>query len=1517
MSSGQIETTAINSVEVGTSLAPLAVQETGGALKVHTDTPHLVSLGGGRLSTAVTLHPLPSGRVTVGSGNNVDIPVHGTGVESIHCHIENVNGVVTLYPVSQTITIDGLNVVSPTRLAQGVIITIGRSNYMRFNHPAEAKLMKSVLPNQRISMGPIQFYPTNNSSPTNNSTNNDTTNSKKPPVAPKKSPRESWESSIPPEENTILSKVSKFELFASQHIKKSQLSPKVFPADLVTVNTPAKDVLGRNAPTNLHNLTKNLQNSAVNYTENTTYEKLNPKSVQIHENGCIPKLKNNTYANVTINNSSSSTPRYDDETSSIMSQSMYNMPSNNCFTTMQQRNVYGSNPNLTDNTKSQLNNSIYNNNHNHNNNIKLTTPSPSFNRNPSYRNVTPITSTKHFNDDVANDMLAKRKSGSLSELSKVIIRDNNTIVNIPTNSIEDLTQTQRIGHDSGHEFNKSNHQSHHNERVRDQEIEKAEHARLEEILNMCAEYEKQAQCERITTKSVPTPNRIKTNGSLPRDKRSSPTVQQLNDEPVFKFDFDSSSTPTTSSPINHYHQQYQNKTNWCARNNLNTYENVSINKFPSPTLTDNNHHTPKYENVDIQKVHPSPYENVTLQHQQMNYHPQSPRTRIKTYVTANKSDTNNGYNKPENNSYKEDYDYLEQFINNTKTIFNDSFNRKQTTSGGNNTNNLQQTPDSSPVITKSPQQHPNSSTPNGISKVLTDRFMNENLLHEMSNYKTTMNGCNDTNDRKTPINTDPIDTVLKEKNNNEMMSAGSEVNSLSRKNKKEIMTTVITEEKNKCIEKLTMERNKIQNAISNVKSKIADIENQEEELIRELELEKSLISGEYRSEMSALKELEKGKAALMERIEQMEQEIENSKIIQERQQNDTKIKLKEAQDNVARLQNDLSNCDKSSPEYVNIQLTLTKSQDMLENERKCFEDLEFHHLEHEANLLATREELQREIQDITQQIDKRTKQIQELDAQKVEAFDHTTYESKELERNLLTCLRNLEEYRNRLRSIDTELESLTGQKLDYYSDNELLSDEDSADSIKSQLKNKLENIKLLKNQLSNMEKENMRRDSSSIDKKQQKIKSSQEHKQHQSPTTPTTVTTPSSTATYQVNGINSENSSSYSKQIDIMSQSFHEMFLNDKSSPDTRLFKPQQQQNSSQLLSMSFHENFLKFGHLSPEGKTPSQDDIDRISKVTSDAPMDLGENTASLGRKTIESLKEIERVRQIHLIQQGSHVIEEERKRVSELKRRVQNEVRAEWEERRQRECNSLNSVGSEESAVTSSEGNSGITRESVAESEEAEEKPKHSVTFNTTPIQHESSQRRNSQIDKGDLSDYDRRPLSESSDVSYETQLSVKPRPRSLSSPQQRPLTRYLPIRSDNLNLKQHIESAGHQVDLCPHVILDSTTCRGYLNKMGSRFHSWNKRWFVFDRVKRIFVYFPDRHEKKRRGGAYFQAIEEVYLDHLNTVKSPNPQLTFIVKTHERTYHLMAPSPEAMRIWIDVIFTGAEGYQEFEHGT
>ncbi|XP_055037301.2 pleckstrin homology-like domain family B member 2 isoform X9 [Misgurnus anguillicaudatus] len=147
-----------------------------------------------------------------------------------------------------------------------------------------------------------------------------------------------------------------------------------------------------------------------------------------------------------------------------------------------------------------------------------------------------------------------------------------------------------------------------------------------------------------------------------------------------------------------------------------------------------------------------------------------------------------------------------------------------------------------------------------------------------------------------------------------------------------------------------------------------------------------------------------------------------------------------------------------------------------------------------------------------------------------------------------------------------------------------------------------------------------------------------------------------------------------------------------------------------------------------------------------------------------------------------------------------------------------------------------------------------------------------------------------------------------------QSRPLTRYLPVRKDDFDLRAHIDSAGHNTETCFHVSITEKTCRGFLIKMGGKIKTWKKRWFVFDRNRRTLSYYSDKHEAKLKGVIYFQAIEEVYYDHLKSAhKSPNPSLTFSVKTHDRVYYMVAPSPEAMRIWMDVIVTGAEGYTQF----
>uniref|UniRef100_A0A3Q1HMZ7 Pleckstrin homology-like domain family B member 2 n=1 Tax=Acanthochromis polyacanthus TaxID=80966 RepID=A0A3Q1HMZ7_9TELE len=116
-----------------------------------------------------------------------------------------------------------------------------------------------------------------------------------------------------------------------------------------------------------------------------------------------------------------------------------------------------------------------------------------------------------------------------------------------------------------------------------------------------------------------------------------------------------------------------------------------------------------------------------------------------------------------------------------------------------------------------------------------------------------------------------------------------------------------------------------------------------------------------------------------------------------------------------------------------------------------------------------------------------------------------------------------------------------------------------------------------------------------------------------------------------------------------------------------------------------------------------------------------------------------------------------------------------------------------------------------------------------------------------------------------------------------QSRPLTRYLPVRKDDFDLRAHIESAGHSTDTCFHLSISEKTCRGYLVKMGGKIKTWKKRWFVFDRNRRTLSYYADKHEAKLKGVIYFQAIEEVYYDHLKNAHKVRVSCLHIKFMHE----------------------------------
>ncbi|XP_078002998.1 pleckstrin homology-like domain family B member 1 isoform X20 [Phascolarctos cinereus] len=361
---------------------------------------------------------------------------------------------------------------------------------------------------------------------------------------------------------------------------------------------------------------------------------------------------------------------------------------------------------------------------------------------------------------------------------------------------------------------------------------------------------------------------------------------------------------------------------------------------------------------------------------------------------------------------------------------------------------------------------------------------------------------------------------------------------------------------------------------------------------------------------------------------------------------------------------------------------------------------------------------------------------------------------------------------------------------------------------------------------------------------------------------------------------------------------------------------------------------------------------------------------TGSLPRNLAATLQDIETKRQLALQQKGQQVIEEQRRRLAELKQKAAVEAQCQWEalhgaalypaapsgypplmhhsilhhlpagrDRAEEgehayDTLSLESSDSMETSISTG-GNSACSPDNMSSAsgmdmgkiEEMEKMLKEAHAEKSRLIESreremelrrqalEEERRRREQVE--------RRLQSESARRQQLVEKEVKMREKHFS--QARPLTRYLPIRKEDFDLKTHIESSGHGVDTCLHVVLSSKVCRGYLVKMGGKIKSWKKRWFVFDRLKRTLSYYADKHETKLKGVIYFQAIEEVYYDHLRSAakkrffnfslvtESPNPALTFCVKTHDRLYYMVAPSPEAMRIWMDVIVTGAEGYTQF----
>ncbi|KAL6427549.1 hypothetical protein ACFW04_008795 [Cataglyphis niger] len=1362
--------------------AGLEVHEAGRALRVQTEAPHLVSMGSGRLSTAVTLHPLPEGKITLGSSRDADILVAGTGVESIHCAIENNNGVVTLHPIKGNTFIDGVLINSPVRLAQGCMLSIGRSNYMRFNHPAEAKHLRSVLPYSRISMAPISFALSDNQPQDNHHLE------RKPPVAPRKSPRNSCSD----DEIGFLGKLTKFEMLSKQN-RSNCVSPKVFPAGALTTNVPADQILGHSRSSSLVSLTKSPVNGNLDTQNSISYQdearqrsdsrfgtptRSNPTNLQCQNHNqvrmysaetylktCKPYYREGNSKNVRSPSLGMTAPKIVAARSGdLMSQSMTCQNSNELdhladgdfnmsqslivtkttTTEFVQLEKYGSNPSICNaNIDGDSNPAIWRPSTAHcfgsNPNIKrIQPPSPAFNRNPRY-----------------------------SEQKRIYARVKSPTPSVGSScSLEELRERQADAENKRREAETKRKQA-QEERLREQEVERQEKMRLEEILTMCAEYERQSTVEKPRQH-----NRIITNGSLPRDKRLGYTSP-----------FDSPKSPSKNQP--HFSFDTGKQTSL----GTSSYENVSVQN--SKVIFQNGNscpanrkdHSAQIENYSHDVPVGSPHATTSNSNQTAKY--------------SNVYNTNGNYNYSGSVSRSSNYENV--IIGNSRnSCTNETDNYIKAD------DNTKASPSMYGTIRLNGKKIESQATQNGNANLyenitLSPTTRNNNQNHSMPKKNGPLSNSCEMIENKLAISNDDLLEAIEQlsmlskpkeicmtpkRNNSEKDNAKSNEVKADKERKQ-----LEEEDRKKYIEFLQNEKLHILGNMDVLKRSVAEIEIQEEEISRELELEKALLSAEYESESLKLTQDEGEKIKVQMRINDLEREMAEDNATHSNLQAEAKQRVQKAQQVCVRLDEQLISCTDEVIQQ-NIADKLAAQQDILESERKAFEDLEFHHLEEEASKLATREELQRYLSELTNKIEGRKSQLNHLESQRSEIKNTATKEARCLERQKLGHLKRLEEARNRVREINEELGYLAQNSIEY-----------------------------------------------------------------------------------------------------------------------------------------------------SEEKRSPSREDFDRISRVTNDSP--IVNNQGSLGRKTIESLKEIERNRQLHLAKQGSQVISEERRRVEELKRRVQDEVRSQWEERKMN-CASFNSVesgeesssystGPTESGSGSSDGAEGANSEKLSPSKLSElTSPSPGPSNNSYTLLQNDNMRddRRTSMEGERLSDNSgggsgggiidengSRPLSQTSSE-MDTLSPLQPVKHREKAKLQRPLTRYLPIKSESLDLRHHIETAGHQLPLIYDVTVDTTSCSGYLSKMSKKFHHWNKRWFVFDRKRKTLSYYSDNASRKARGVIYFQSIEEVYVDHMNTVRSPQPSLTFIVKTSSRLYHLMAPSPEAMRVWVDVVFTGAEGYHEFDHG-
>nr|XP_008163804.2 pleckstrin homology-like domain family B member 1 isoform X29 [Chrysemys picta bellii] len=1450
--------------------SPLDLIDMGKGLKVQTDKPHLVSLGSGRLSTAITLLPLGEGRTMIGSAAK-DIVLQGAGLASEHCYIENVCGTLTLHPCGNACAVDGLQVKQPTRLTQGCMICLGQSTFLRFNHPAEAKWMKSMIPAAERSPG-APYGLTAESECLVNGNHQLSLNDvhKGQGVRPR------------PSHSSLVSSIEKDlqDIMDSLVMEDSSSPRKKISAN---AQSPVSSVMNGGGH---YFLSPPLSPGAmsVGSSYDNASPPFSPLSSPASSGSCtshspssqeqgppippVVPVRSSSYNHAMQPPQQRPPPPPGGGSSLDLRGSTIGTSGAHLAGSpkMQRRAVHGiplspkpgqralppEGPGLSafSSTRRAAESAQLGHPNQH---VPLGSVSPSdYVAGSPQAQPTNIPSSPRLAPKFQSPSSQRLKIVALQERPPSPFREGREppgvdrhLASSPSRQVlaRGFQPLETVGFIHVNQDSRS---------LQPPESPRMGRRSVESMRDL------PPLSPSLSRRAAPLPSALSPQARNPQESPSqqtklakevpeSPRIRRKAAKPLERHeDFSSSSSLTgknlrTRSPSPIFQAEL-----------------VSQRK-PSFGIT----LSPAYSLGSL--VVPSPRQSPRAQRKLSGdlRLPVSTRERKNsiTEISDNEDDLLEYHRcQREERLREQEMERLER--QRLETILNlcaEYTRTDSTTDTGNSHQHFPSDGDATINILKARRHSKGSASlaALGLGKAIEEtgealgpqqresleKSDEENLKEECSSTESTHHEHEDSTGSKTK-------------------------------------EAALLEE----------EWVRVLGHVDELKSHVKELEQQLQESSHEAEMERALLQGERESEMIQLQQEQKIVQQLQEKLCELDSSIQKERDKERAKVDAERKELEKLQALYNESKSQLDNCPESMREQLQDQMR--REAEALETETKLFEDLEFQQLEKESRLEEERETVSQQLlqskAECHRSIAKRKERVAALESQANHIRLQAAQESERLAKEKNTMLQLLQKEKEKLVSLERRYHLVTGGR--------------SFPKTSSALKEMEKQLQGGPVQLSALDLEKWY---------MAHFEASSPASPHSSPP-PLPAKAHSSRKLFQV----------YRAKMD----------------SDTGSTLPRTKSgsaSSSQLSVATLGRSSSPKGPLHPQN------------------------GTGSLPRNLAATLQDIETKRQLALQQKGQQVIEEQKRRLAELKQKAAAEAQSQWEAlhgqphyppssypplmhhsilhhhpphgigHRAEDMDhaydtlSLESSDSMETSISTG-GNSACSPDNMSsasgvEAVKIEEMEKMLKEAHAEKSRLMESREREMELRRQALEDERRRREQLERRLQDETahrqkliEKEVKMREKHFS--QARPLTRYLPIRKEDFDLKTHIESSGHNVDTCYHVILTEKMCKGYLVKMGGKIKSWKKRWFVFDRMKRTVSYYVDKHETKLKGVIYFQAIEEVYYDHLRSAaKSPNPALTFCVKTHDRLYYMVAPSAEAMRIWMDVIVTGAEGYTQF----